>query len=212
MTSAYDPHGRLSFDGATHRYTLDGQRELISVTTAIKEGLSGACGEEWWTEESRQRGSYVHEAILYHAEGDLDDSTLHPVVAPYFQQYLKFYDTMKPKMLAVERRIFDDKIGYAGTFDLLCELGGPHQVIDSPVPVIDLIDAKTGFVPWWVRMQLAGYWRCIAAVHPNVVIRRWVLNLTRTDYALIKVATPASADAADFLAIVRAAKLKREQV
>jgi len=218
--SAFDPEGRLAFEPEPHRYSLRGpagDRPLISVTQAIESALAGTLGEEHWTEEARLRGQYVHEAILLHSQDDLDESTLHPLVAPFFSAYLRFRAERRVEVLHLETPIYDEEYGYGGTFDLLGRLLDEPVVAFAGRPVLDLIDVKSGSLPYWVRWQLAGYRRPIQRAYPDALVRPWVLHL-RADgtYRLV----PAWAghlvlsnrrDEQDWLSILRVACIKRDQ-
>ena len=153
----------LEFDRLSHKYALNG-RELISVTQAIRE--AGLMDDAWWTEESRLRGEYVHRAILLHHEGDLAEDALDPVLQPYYTAYQKFLSETGFVADAVEERICDPVLGYAGTLDLR----GHFPTTRSGV---DLLDVKTGAVPPTVGIQLAAYARAL----PASIVHRWALNL-----------------------------------
>jgi len=214
--SIFDLDGRLRFEPEPHRYALDG-RELMGVTQAIGLALAGTLGEEHWTEEARLRGQYVHEAILLHSQDDLDELTLHPLVAPFFSAYLRFRAERRVEVLHLETPIYDEEYGYGGTFDLLGRLLDEPVVAFAGRPVLDLIDVKSGSLPYWVRWQLAGYRRPIQRAYPDALVRPWVLHL-RADgtYRLV----PAWAghlvlsnrrDEQDWLSILRVACIKRDQ-
>lgn len=212
--SRFDPHGRLLFAERQHQYFLDpreNRRELISVTKTFEIALDGTLGEEYWTEEARLRGSHTHQAILYHSQRDLDVSSLHPIVAPYFAGYLRFVADCQPEILHAEQPIFDEPAGYAGTFDLLCHLNGPYRTPGAGV--LDLVDVKSGTVPWTVGMQLAAYKRAVQLAYPGNFIRRWALHL-RADgtYKLDEVSrwTDARDHERQFLAVLLTAQLKRQ--
>lgn len=209
----FDPHGRLRFESEAHRYLLSGverPRELLSVTKTFEIALEGTLGEDYWTEEARQRGSFTHQAILYHSQHDLDLNTLHPIVKPFFDGYLKFVDDYQPEILHAEQPVFDEVSGYAGTFDLLCRLRRPGVVVSRALE-LDLVDVKSGAIPWTVGMQTAAYKRPVQLVYPGFLIRRWALNL-RADgsYKLEEVSR--WKDARDherqFLAVLLTAQLK----
>ena len=68
----------LKFDAATHTFWRDGVR-ILSVTQVLRR-----CGlvSPWWTEEARNRGTRVHQALL--REG-LDEMRGIPVL--HFQKW-----------------------------------------------------------------------------------------------------------------------------
>jgi len=221
VKTPFDPEGRLHFDEITHRYWLDERgneaKALLSVTHVLEAGLQGTMGEEYWTQEARTRGKHIHQAILYHAEGDLAAESVSDLIRPYFLGYLKFIEHEHPETIFVEQRVFDEPLGYAGTFDLLVQLRGPNAHRDAVRPgveVLDLIDVKTGGLPWWVMYQLAAYRRRILVAMKNVLVRSWALQLTaRGTYRLCPMLSfpgVRSADSErDFLSILRVAQLKR---
>lgn len=208
---AFDPTGRLRFLPEPHRYVLDRTRDLLAVTKVFEIALAGTLGEDYWTEESRQRGSFTHQAILYHSQRDLNVDTLHPIVKPYFDGYLRFVADYQPEILHAEQPVYDEPVGYAGTFDLLCRLRRPGVVVSRALE-LDLIDVKSGTVPWTVGMQTAAYKRPVQLVYPGHLIRRWALNL-RADstYKLDEVSrwTDAREHERQFLAVYLTAQLKR---
>lgn len=212
---AFDPQGRLAFEPRQHRYVLDGRqrpRDMMAVTKAIELAFEGTLGEEYWTQESRDRGSFTHQAILYHSQHDLDLNSLHPIVRPYFDGYLRFLGEYQPEILHAEQPVFDEALGYAGTFDLLCRLRRPGVVVSRALE-LDLIDVKSGTVPWTVGMQLAAYKRPVQLVYAGLLIRRWALNLRKDGtYTLDEVSRwkDAREHERQFLAALTVAQLKRE--
>ena len=80
-------------------------------------------------------GATVHDICE-----DLILTGLHPPymdakIAQRVKQFLAWQEEMKPKYLAVEGIVFNREYGYAGAFDILCDLPGHGKVI---------IDIKTG--------------------------------------------------------------------
>lgn len=151
----------MIFDEKSHSYFVDGQR-VLSVTQYLK--LAGLIDSDWYTEESRQRGSAVHAAIFYRNQNDLDESSLHPIVAPFVAAYDKFVaDTgFVPEL--VEHRVYDPIWIVAGTLDAAGTWKlGPDKIV---------IDFKTGNIEPWARLQLAQYEACLNERH-----RRFGLQL-----------------------------------
>lgn len=156
---------RLVLDEVTHRAFL-GNRELVRVTTALEE--AGIVTTSWFTDESRVRGQYLHEAIaLYHAR-ELEEASIDVGLLPYWLGYLAFLAESEFMPASVERPIHDELAGYAGRYDLL------GQFPKLPQTAMDLIDVKTGLAPKWTALQTALYRRCL---HEVPRCRRWVLEL-----------------------------------
>lgn len=136
---------QIEFDPVAHRYTLNGQ-ELMSVTTILKE--AGLIDDRWFTDESRARGTAVHEAVFYDIHSDLHVESLHKTIQPYVEAWFRFKRDCDfvPKTELCEARMYHPLHGYAGTPDLVGILNG------RPV----LIDIKTGDCPT-ARYQTAAY-------------------------------------------------------
>lgn len=127
-----------------HRYWL-GDRELISVTTALKE--AGLVDMAWFSTEAAERGTYVHQACDLVDEQDL--GIVEPSCAGYVSAYEKFLADAKPRWEHVEHRICDPVAGYAGTLDRAGALNRRWTVLDI----------KTGPPAPWHGLQLAAYAR-----------------------------------------------------
>lgn len=152
----------LEFDPVQHRYTWGG-RELPSVTRILKD--VGLIDTLWFTEEARQRGTYVHMATHYFDEGDLAEESVDPRYAGYLDAYKRFLETTRPAWDRIEHKVSDPVLGYAGTFDRIGTLHGEPQRW--------LIDIKTGFAKT-AGLQTAAYRRCLPEPHR---IRRASLKL-----------------------------------
>lgn len=150
----FDPQGRLTVDHEHHLYYLDvltqQRRALISVTQTFTEALDGTLGEEWWSDFARDRGSHLHTAVLYAAQNDLDVCSLKDELQPYAGGITGMFADEHPDIIACEQPIFDEVVGYGGQLDLLCRLRGPRRCAQPNV--LDLLDAKTGAIPWTVGM------------------------------------------------------------
>jgi hypothetical protein len=141
----------VHLNATTHIYTA-GERELPSVTRILDDG--GCVDHFGFTEETRARGSYVHDATLAIDRGDW----LHDVPAeyePYLTAYRRFVREMEPTWSRSEEIVADLINGYAGTLDRAGMVQG------QPV----LVDIKTGEVPPSVGPQTAAYLRCLSDAH-----------------------------------------------
>jgi hypothetical protein len=71
-------------------------------------------------------GTAVHDAA---ASGMTLDKAPEDV-APFLLQYRKWLDDSKCEVLLSEKQVFNESIGYAGTFDLLGRMRGQYWMID----------------------------------------------------------------------------------
>lgn len=144
----------LTFDEVAHRYFLAG-RELPSVTTVLKD--AGRIDATWFTEDSRQRGSYVHQAAHYLDQDDLAEESVDPRYAGYVQAYRRFLTWARPVWTFVEHRVCDETYGYAGTLDRAgcLQHDGRHYIVDI----------KSCVRPASVGIQTAAYRRCLPDPH-----------------------------------------------
>jgi len=137
----------ITLDEATHVYCVDGRR-LPGITNRLKS--NGMIDDEWFTEESRQRGAAVHLATQYADEKCLDLSSVDPRLHGYLLAWERFKDEMRvsfagpPEMLVA----FPD-LGYATRIDRVVRL----QHRESHAVVVNL---KTGVPLPWHPIQLAG--------------------------------------------------------
>lgn len=141
----------LAFDHATHTYTLDG-RVLPSVTQVLQ--AVGLVNSDWFTDEARLRGQYVHAAIALDQEGALDDATLDPALVPYVAAWRQFVRDTGFVALSWEQPVVDAERGYAGTYDVIGRLTSTIGVLPPA-----LIDIKSGAPQAWVALQTAAYAR-----------------------------------------------------
>jgi hypothetical protein len=188
----------VTFDPFTHSYRFHGRR-LISVTQAIQ--AAGLIRSEWYTEAARQRGRAVHLAVHFDAERDLEESSVSPLIRPYLEAARNFKRETGFVTELTEARVWAIDLGYAGTLDHLGWIQSRQRV---------LVDWKTGPVPEWARLQMAGY----ANGFPNGAgFLRYAVQLKPDGAYKIASFEPHEfrRDLADFLACVRVAQLQEEQ-
>lgn len=134
----------LQFDPDLHRYSVNGA-DVPSVTTILKD--AGMVDYSFCTEFARERGSKAHKAIHFAMENDLDETTVHPSLIPYVDAARAVVRDLGLSIVAVEKRIYSNAFGYAGTLDFLGGIKGK----------LWLIDWKTGDPPPATALQLAAY-------------------------------------------------------
>jgi len=153
----------LRFDKQHHKYFV-GERELISVTTLLKD-----MGLVWYPYNEAVRlkmelGTYVHQITEFYDKKRLGynvnfypeniykndeirrENGMHEAL-PYFNAYKKFIAEIKPEITAVEKRYYHPHWFYAGTVDRELKLYGQSAILDI----------KTGVAVPATDLQLGGY-------------------------------------------------------
>lgn len=138
----------IQFNEADHSYTQDGIR-YPSVTTIL--AAMGFYGDatKYFTEYSRDRGSYVHKIIQFHLQGELDPESIDPALEGYFKAWLKFEADTNYRPILNEAPMFTDLWKFAGTPDHI----GLMYFKDPEV----IIDVKSGADGHAAAIQTAGY-------------------------------------------------------
>jgi hypothetical protein len=113
----------LRFDEEKHQYWL-GKKRVPGVSEVLqKVGLT----KNWDGVDPfyATRGKAVHLAIQYFLEHRLDESSLDPIIIPFFEGFKKYYSEHPMGITRCEVRgsLRDD---FAGTIDCITE----HEIID----------------------------------------------------------------------------------
>lgn len=135
----------ILFDAARHEYTDSETGEVIRSVTQWLNASS-----PFYTADGRDRGRAVHELAERYAQGIRADNTGRLLESlEYLNSLASWFSDKKPYAVRTECMV-EGAIGpsrYAGTFDLLCEIGGK----------LWLVDYKTGARQNWHKVQLAAY-------------------------------------------------------
>lgn len=132
------PELRLDED---HHYWL-GERQIPGVTSILDAaGLISPFAKNIW---AAKRGTVIHQACALLAQGRLDRTSVDDRIQGYVESYEKFLDHTGWVARAVEMRLYDPDLMYAGTFDISFEEDF-------------LIDLKSGAKAKWHAEQLAAY-------------------------------------------------------
>lgn len=137
----------LTFDEATHTYTLNGEK-LPSVTRLLKD--AGLVDDRWFNEQGARRGSFAHSALEFYDHNDLDESTLDPRLLGFLEGWKKFKAESQIEILSIEERVCNEAYWYAGTLDRRVMMQGEEIIID----------VKTGAPMAHHGCQLALYRMC----------------------------------------------------
>lgn len=118
----------LTFDEATHTYTLCGIR-LPSVTEITRFCVYDYKSDRpWLAEAAARRGTAVHEACALIDYGEEPEET--PEIAGYLKAYRRFLADYKPEWKLIEHPIGSILLGYAGTLDRFGTIDGAPAILD----------------------------------------------------------------------------------
>lgn len=103
------------FNEAEHAYYL-GDKRIPSITQLLDMGglVNGA---QYFTEESRRRGTEVHQLCADYDMGALDPATVTSNRRPYLMAYVAACAALKPKWDAIEEADVHPVHGFAGRTD-----------------------------------------------------------------------------------------------
>lgn len=167
---------------ADHKYLMQDGREIPSVSSVLQ--AAGLTDLRWVSQYALNRGTAIHDAILFHHEGTLDEDSLDPVVKPYLEQFKKFLAISGAKVLKAEQIVYDSFRNYAGKYDLLLKMNGATW----------LIDVKTNTKPRHVGTQLGAYY-CAARSNGIAVQKLGCLVLKPARFMFTEfLALPSQAD------------------
>jgi len=144
----------IIFNAQRHEYSENGII-IKSVTQILND--AGLIDARWFTEEAREKGSAVHELCQRYAQGERRDDLGRELSSlEYVNALAAWFSDRKPYAIATEQMIEGciDGHRYAGTFDLIAEVG----------KMVWLIDYKTGPGMKWHPAQIAAY---ALAVNPD---------------------------------------------
>ena len=118
---------------------------------SVTEILNNFIDTEWFTEESRERGTAVHAACHAHLSGDYV-LPLRDAWKGYFDSFRIWCDVVHPVVIMAETRLTDPFLKYCGQPDFIGTIRGRTGT--------GLIDWKTSLSPEkWHRLQGAAYRR-----------------------------------------------------
>lgn len=119
----------LTFDEDKHIYRLNGI--IVPSVTQVMKPLSDETYRDVDSKVLRRaagKGTAVHNAIENYLDFGIED--VDPDYSGYFTAFLRWFDEYKPRVIATEYRLYHKFMGYAGTADLICDIGGKLYVID----------------------------------------------------------------------------------
>ena len=136
------------FDAESHVYTVDG---LIvpSVTQVLQSAglIDFSCVPKSVLERAADFGNAVHKATALEDKGELDHFTLDISLQKPLDAWNKFKKDFKFVSSIIERPMYCEKYGFAGTPDRIGTIGRDDV----------LVDIKTGVMTKTIALQTAGY-------------------------------------------------------
>jgi hypothetical protein len=110
----------LEFNEERHEYLWNGKKvpgvSEILRTVGLTKDYSGV------SPFYRERGQALHLAVKYYLKGTLDESSIDPIVQPYYDGFRRFWDKKRnPKILYIEEPMYSEEAKFAGTPDLILE-------------------------------------------------------------------------------------------
>ncbi len=149
----------VTLDLTTHTYTNEAGLVYPSVTQILK--VVRIVDDSWYTEESRLRGQYVHEATAMFDRGELDEAALDPVLRPYVEAWTRFKESSGFQANHVEFVVYRNDLRFAGTLDRYGTIASGESW---------LLDIKSGKPEPWTGLQLAGYGLCLDLKAPRFAV------------------------------------------
>jgi len=122
--------GAFRFDPDAHEYTDAVTGEVFPHITGliVRAGLTDP---RWYTEESRDRGTWVHQTTAAYDLGMLPDpSAVIGRWAGWFQAYVAALKLIRPSWVDIERPLVHPSLRYAGRPDRVCVIVGVKGVLE----------------------------------------------------------------------------------
>lgn len=134
----------LTFDSQNHVYKWN-DKIVPSVTQVLTK--VGAIDATWFTPEAAERGKNVHSACELMELGTLDWLSVTDEIRGYLSAYELFLKESKWASTEIEKPLYSESIGIAGTPDRIGKLQGRTTILDI----------KSGAYQKWWELQIGGY-------------------------------------------------------
>lgn len=160
---------QLVLDHETHVYTLNGKR-VPSVTQVLAPMNDYSMVPFDILEAARIFGQHVHEAVDLFNRGTLDLTWLDLPLVPFVSAWSKFLEESGAVVIASEMPVAHERLGYAGTPDLVLVRGKRRRFVVPDVKA-------TAVIPPTVGLQTAAYAKAYASMHDVLEPERYCIHL-----------------------------------
>lgn len=124
---------------------------LPRVTEIIQ--AAGLMSTAWFNDHVRDLGTAVHAACHYYDEGDLDEASVDPEVAPYLEQYKRYLSETGAVVHEAEIEVVHNTLQYVGHLDRILSFNDTTFIVDI----------KTGGPAEWHGVQTEAYRQALTA-------------------------------------------------
>lgn len=172
----------LEFNETTHTYQYQGK--VVPSVTQILEPYSGLEYVDQQTlEATAEFGNHVHLATHLHDIGELDRSSLDPLVDDYLVGWEKFLKDSGAVPIYSETQIYSARLRVAGTLDRIMAWNRSNSNV--------MIDIKTGSsITRTVGPQTAAYDEIWHEMTGQRHMKRYCVHLKSKTYNLVKQDNP----------------------
>ena len=126
MTRPYTigaPSQGFSFEASSHTYIDNATGEVLPSITQLLEA-AGLVDSTWYSEDSRERGTAVHDLCAQFDLGSLNPAMCWSPYKPYLMAHVAAMGILKLEILAVEEPLAHPTLRYAGRPDRILSIGG----------------------------------------------------------------------------------------
>ena len=136
---------KTEYNDELHAYRIN-NIQVPSVTTILR--AAGLYKEDFFSDDARNRGTYVHKAILYLIQDDLVEDSVPSEYFGYVNAFRRFISEVDIKIdiSRCEVPLFSEAYRYGGTPDIV-------GIMNDDV----LLDIKTGIESTVTGIQTAAY-------------------------------------------------------
>jgi hypothetical protein len=122
------------FNADTHTYYLNGE-ERPHITGMLLR--TGWVNDEWFTEESCERGRMAHQLTADYDLGAVDVASCRSGYRGYLLTHVKAMTIARPEILAVEEACIHPELGYGGRPDRELVIYGAQAVLEGKSGGVD---------------------------------------------------------------------------